>query len=48
LVSWWRDLATRAARAKLGDLEEHAADVAERLDARFGPGLELALYPAFR
>jgi hypothetical protein len=48
LVSWWRDLAKHAGRAGLTDVVEHASAVAERLDDRFGPGLELALYPAFR
>jgi hypothetical protein len=48
LVSWWRDLAKHAGRAGLTDVVEHASAIAERLDARFGPGLELALYPAFR
>ncbi|WP_197321239.1 phosphotransferase [Saccharomonospora sp. NB11] len=48
LVTWWRDLATRASQAGDGAVAEHASDVAEALDARFGPGLQLALYPAFR
>jgi hypothetical protein len=48
LVSWWRDVAKHADRLKLMDVVDHALEVAEKLDARFGPGLELALYPAFR
>lgn len=48
LVSWWRDLAKQAGRAGLADLSEHATEVSTMLDIRFGPGLELALYPAFR
>ncbi|MBB3665738.1 hypothetical protein FB384_004697 [Prauserella sediminis] len=52
LVTWWRDLADRAGRA--GDAADgtavaaHAASVARALDGRFGPDLELPLYPAFR
>jgi hypothetical protein len=48
LVTWWRDLAKNAGRVGLTDIVEHAFEVAERLDDCFGPGLELALYPAFR
>jgi hypothetical protein len=48
LVSWWRDLAQQAGRAGLTDVKEHATEVATMLDIHFGPGLELALYPAFR
>jgi hypothetical protein len=48
LVSWWRDVAKHADRLKLTDVVDHALEVADKLDARFGPGLELALYPAFR
>jgi hypothetical protein len=48
LVSWWRDVAKHAGRLTLTDVVDHASEVADRLDARFGPGLELALYPAFR
>lgn len=48
LVSWWHDLAKQAGRAGLADVAEHATEVATMLDIRFGPGLELALYPAFR
>jgi hypothetical protein len=47
-VSWWRDVAKHAGRLDLADVVDHASEVADRLDARFGPGLELALYPAFR
>lgn len=47
LESWWRELAVRAERAAAGALAEHAHTVAAALDARFGPGLELAMYPAF-
>lgn len=52
LVTWWRALAEHAARA--GDPEDgtavaaHAGAVARALDGRFGPDLELPLYPAFR
>ncbi|SFQ51524.1 hypothetical protein SAMN05421810_108233 [Amycolatopsis arida] len=48
LVDWWRGLARHAAQSGAGALVEHAERVAAALDARFGPGLELALYPAFR
>lgn len=48
LVTWWGDLARNAERSGERVLAEHAATVAEALDARFGPGLELAMYPAFR
>jgi len=48
LVSWWREVAKHADRLKLTDVVDHALEVADKLDARFGPGLELALYPAFR
>ncbi|RZQ65588.1 phosphotransferase [Amycolatopsis suaedae] len=48
LVTWWADLATHAERAGLTDVAEHAGLVAGTLDARYGPGLRLALYPAFR
>ncbi|HEV7973291.1 phosphotransferase [Amycolatopsis sp.] len=48
LVSWWREVAKHAERLKLTDVVDHALEVADKLDARFGPGLELALYPAFR
>ncbi|OQO94919.1 phosphotransferase [Saccharomonospora piscinae] len=48
LVSWWRDLAGRAELAGEQAVADHAAAVSAALDARLGPGLELALYPAFR
>ncbi|EHK80984.1 phosphotransferase [Saccharomonospora azurea] len=48
LVTWWRDLATRAEQGGDTGVAEHAAQVASALDARFGPDLDLALYPAFR
>ncbi|WP_020672636.1 hypothetical protein [Amycolatopsis nigrescens] len=48
LVTWWRELAKCAGQAELDDLAGHAATVAAALDARYGPGLELALYPVFR
>jgi len=48
LVTWWRDLTTRAEQLADTAVAEHAAAVADALDARFGPNLELALYPAFR
>ncbi|GAA1978923.1 phosphotransferase [Amycolatopsis minnesotensis] len=48
LVTWWRDLAARAELAGSAEVAEHAAAVAAAVDAAHGPGLELALYPAFR
>ncbi|PRX46120.1 hypothetical protein B0I33_108267 [Prauserella shujinwangii] len=48
LVTRWRELSVHAERDGDADVAEHAAAVAAALDARFGPGLELALYPAFR
>jgi hypothetical protein len=48
LESWWRELARQAKRSGAGDLAAHAEAVAAALDVRFGPGLELAMYPAFR
>ncbi len=48
LVTWWRDLARHAERAEADEIAAHAWTVAAALDATFGPGLELALYPAFR
>ncbi|WP_158892088.1 phosphotransferase [Amycolatopsis anabasis] len=48
LVSWWSELGKHAGHAGLDELAEHSAAVAGALDARYGPGLELALYPAFR
>lgn len=48
LVSWWRELAQQAERGGDDAVAEHAATVAGALDARFGPRLTLAMYPAFR
>ncbi|MEU6642915.1 phosphotransferase [Saccharomonospora sp. NPDC046836] len=48
LVTWWRDLGEHAERDGEKAVAEHAAAVAEALGARFGRGLQLALYPAFR
>ncbi|MFD8492112.1 phosphotransferase [Amycolatopsis sp. NPDC059657] len=48
LVTWWRELAKHAARAKLNDVADHSNAVSVALDDRYGPGLDLALYPAFR
>lgn len=48
MVTWWRDLATYAERGGAAEIAAHAGGVASALDARYGPGLELALYPAFR
>ncbi|MPY98315.1 MAG: phosphotransferase [Actinophytocola sp.] len=48
LESWWRELATRAGQLHAEEIAEHAAAVADAIERRFGPGLELPLYPAFR
>lgn len=48
LVTWWRDLAAHAERGGDPEVAAHADEVASALDSRYGPGLELALYPAFR
>ncbi|MFD2422357.1 phosphotransferase [Amycolatopsis pigmentata] len=48
LVTWWRDLADYAGRGGAEALAEYAGDVSAALDKRFGPGLSLPLYPAFR
>lgn len=48
LVSWWKDLGAYAERGGKHEVAEHARDVAKGLDDRFGPGLRLPLYPAFR
>lgn len=48
LVAGWRDLAAQAGRAGAEAIVEHAHRVADTVDARFGPGLRLAVYPAFR
>lgn len=48
LVTYWRELARQAENAGETSLVVHAAKIAETLDAYFGPGLALSLYPAFR
>lgn len=48
LESWWRELARQAKRSGADAVAEHAAAVAKALDQRFGPDLELPMYPAFR
>ena len=48
LVTWWRQLDVSAARQGEQEVAAHARAVAYAMDARFGPGLELGLYPAFR
>ncbi|WP_236791290.1 phosphotransferase [Amycolatopsis sp. GM8] len=48
LVTWWRNLDAEAARLGEHELAEHARAVAAGLDKRYGPGLALPLYPAFR
>jgi len=48
LESWWRELASRAGQQGDDAIAAHAAAVAEAIERRFGPGLDLALYPAFR
>jgi len=48
LITWWRNLALYADRQNQDEVAAHAGAVADALDARFGPGLELAFYPAFR
>lgn len=52
LATWWRDLAEHVGRRGAPDdaaaVAAHAGAVAQALDTRFGPDLELALYPAFR
>lgn len=48
LVTWWRDLAADATRTGQHRVAGYADDVAAALDLRFGPGLALPLYPAFR
>lgn len=48
LVTWWRDLAAAAARAGEHHLATYSERLATALDRRFGPGLALPLYPAFR
>lgn len=48
LECWWRELAKQAKASGEIEIAEHARSVASALDERFGPGLELALYPAFQ
>ena len=48
LVSWWKDLGTQAERGGKHEVAGHAREVAKALDDRFGPGLALPPYPAFR
>jgi hypothetical protein len=48
LVTWWRDLAGYAVRSGHDLVATYADEVASALDGRFGPGLSLRLYPAFR
>ncbi|MGH3451713.1 MAG: phosphotransferase [Haloechinothrix sp.] len=48
LVSWWRELARHAQLSRSTEITDHASAVAESLDQRFGPGLKLAVYEAFR
>ena len=48
MLSRWRQLAECAEQAEMPQTATHAAQVAEAIDTRFGPGLELPLYPAFR
>lgn len=45
---WWRALARHAGTAGIDDVAAHATEVADAVDRRFGPELELPLYPAFR
>src|SRR5699024_10638908 len=44
----WARLAEQAETVGSHEVAGHAAEVAEALDTRFGPRLELPLYPAFR
>ena len=44
----WRQLAGHAEQADETELAAYATEVSQAIDARFGPGLELPLYPAFR
>jgi hypothetical protein len=48
LVTWWHNLDGYAERQGEDELSAYAREVAAALDRRFGPGLELPLYPAFR
>lgn len=44
----WLVLADHAEQTGATEVASYAAEVAQAIDARFGPGLELPLYPAFR
>lgn len=47
-IRWyWHELARHAAQLDVAAVAEHAEAVVTGLDEQFGPGLELALYPAF-
>ncbi|MEU3269405.1 phosphotransferase [Saccharomonospora sp. NPDC006951] len=48
LVTWWRDLTEYAGREGEDGVADHADTVTRALAARFGRGLALPLYPAFR
>ena len=48
LVTWWRQLGDYAERQDESALAGYARAVSAAMDVRFGPGLELPLYPAFR
>lgn len=47
LTACWHDLATQAQIAGAHHVSEHADAVARAIDAKYGPGLQLAVYPAF-
>lgn len=44
----WCRLGEQADAVGADEIVRHAGEVAKAVDARFGPGLELPLYPAFR
>ncbi|MDV6013306.1 phosphotransferase [Haloechinothrix sp. LS1_15] len=47
-VRWcWLELAKQARQLRMSVIGDHAETVAVALEDRFGPGLELSLYPAF-
>nr|CEL22763.1 FIG00995901: hypothetical protein [Kibdelosporangium sp. MJ126-NF4]CTQ89903.1 FIG00995901: hypothetical protein [Kibdelosporangium sp. MJ126-NF4] len=48
LAARWRHLADEAARAGVGNIVDHANAVVGALTKKFGPDLELPMYPAFR
>lgn len=48
LVTWWHNLDAEAARLGENEIAGYAGAVAAALDERYGPGLALPLYPAFR